>query len=252
VTTAQTAGNRQLVTVVLLLAATAILLALPGNAPVKGSAGIRMVLPERVGRYEARDILFCQNEQCLKSFVSTELENQAACPSCGGKLDDLSLGEKLVLPSDTIVLKKQYVHPSGRKMHVSVVLSGEEQKSIHRPQQCLPGQGHAIARNQVLDIPIPNREPLKVMLLDLTTSVATLQGDSYRGTSSFAYWFVGQDRETPYHLERLFWMAADRIFRNVAHRWAYIAIATDRREGSEEHIKQLTTFIATLHPLIQP
>ena len=66
----------------------------------------------------------------------------------------------------------------------------------------------------------------------------------------YAYWFVGKDRETPFHLERMFWMAWDRIIHNVAHRWAYIAVAGDRSLSNDDHVEQVRGFIHDIYPYL--
>lgn len=234
-----------------LMVLTGLALIMQADVPATSRTGIKLKLPERVGSYEGQELLFCQSELCMKNFLASQIQgSNATCPACGGELDMVSLGEKRVLPPDTEILKKQYVNAEGRTISVSIVLSGKEQKSIHRPQQCLPAQGHLIERSETILIPINGHGPLKVMLLDLRKTGRTLENKQYRHLSSYAYWFVGTDKETPYHLQRLLWMSVDRIFHNIAHRWAYIAIATDRREGSDEHIKRISDFIAELYPLI--
>jgi hypothetical protein len=46
------------------------------------------------------------------------------------------------------------------------------------------------------------------------------------------------------------WMATDRIFRNVAHRWAYIAISGGREAGTDRHLEELEAFVAGLYPAV--
>jgi hypothetical protein len=75
-------------------------------------------------------------------------------------------------------------------------------------------------------------------------------GDNGADYSFYAYWFVGKDRETASHVQRMIWMAADRIFRGVSHRWAYIAIYGHRVPGSNAHIQLLADFIALFRPAI--
>jgi hypothetical protein len=70
-----------------------------------------------------------------------------------GGAADLTLGERQALPPDTVILRKEYVGPGGDSTTVSVVLSGKEQKSIHRPQQCLPGQGYVIESSRTVSVP---------------------------------------------------------------------------------------------------
>ena len=231
-----------------LIILAALLLAVFDDIAVMDEDEVGFALPDEVGGFAGIDIVFCRNEPCQASFELEQLEDRNACPTCGGEVSDSSLAESRILPADTRVLRKRYRNVSRREMDVSIVLSGTEQKSIHRPQQCLPAQGHVIEESRAVTVPIDGRAPLKIMLLDLRRSGKTLTGRQYTHTSAYAYWFVGGERETPYHSRRLLWMSADRILHGRNHRWACIAVATDRKENSGEHIKRLKSFIARLYP----
>lgn len=241
--------RKQAVIAIVLMVAAAAILALTGNTPLRTIDDLHLSLPAQVEAFRGLDVLFCQNEQCMRSFLADDLEDTNACPECESALGDVSLAEGRILPADTVLLKKHYVRPTGQAMSVSVVLSGQEQKSIHRPQQCLPAQGHVIEADRVLEIPVPGREhPLPVRVLSLRRTARALDGREVRQLSAYAYWFVSSNRETPNHLERLFWMSIDRVFRRTAHRWAYVAVSTDRLGETDDPSARLSEFIAALYP----
>ncbi|MEX2605715.1 MAG: exosortase-associated EpsI family protein, partial [Kiritimatiellia bacterium] len=162
----------------------------------------------------------------------------------------MSRGEYLVLPKDTVMFKKQYFHnrDPDKTVFTSVVLSGRNRDSIHRPEVCMVGQGNVIEKSEVIEVPLPGREPLKVMVLHLSRKFT----ESYTRHSYYAYWFVGKDRETPHHLERLMWMSIDRLLRNVTHRWAYIAVSGDRAADLEDkgHYDEIREVVGKLYPEI--
>jgi hypothetical protein len=232
--------------VVLLLSAAVCVLTFSKDVLLVEKTGIRLNLPDTTADYKGMRRLFCQNLRCSGNSVSIEDKGDKTCALCGSPLDEISLGEKGGLPADTIILKRQYVNPAGVCMSVWAVIGGRDQKSIHRPQQCLPAQGLVIERRRILEVPIAGRAPLKVMLLDVRSSGAS----AFARPAAFAYWFVGSDRETPYHLQRLFWMASDRVLHGVNHRWAYIAVSTDLRGDSNADVEELRSFIAALYPLV--
>jgi hypothetical protein len=234
-----------------MMALASLCLFLTDDIPASGESGVEQVLPDSFGDYEGENIWFCQGEQCLRSFLASQLKDSNVCLACSNALDTVSLGEKRLLPDDTIISKKQYIGPSGRPIFAAIVISGKEQKSIHRPQQCLPAQGSLIEDSRVIRVPIEERDPLKVMLLNARRSGTTLEGKHFDQMSAYAYWFVGTGRETPYHLQRLFWMTTDRIFSGINHRWAYVSVSTSRDNESENHVERISNFIAQLYPYVK-
>ncbi|MBU1908990.1 MAG: EpsI family protein, partial [Verrucomicrobia bacterium] len=142
---------------------TSLALALTVNVNISDEAGIVVALPDQVGEWRGEEIRFCQGPTCGKEFVRSALKNLDVCPLCGSPLGSMTLGEKTLLPDDTIILKKKYADPLGQVVFVSIVMSGKERASIHRPQVCLVGQGNEIVRSSVLEVPLEHREPLDIM-----------------------------------------------------------------------------------------
>jgi hypothetical protein len=255
------AGIRQYLTLIGLFAFTALLLGFTVDIRITDEAGVRTSLPERLGQeWIGYDVLFCHNKRCDRSWLVKDLTpnetGEYTCPrdyagnACGGKLHPMAYGEWDNLPKDTTIFKKQYFNlaVSNLTAFCAVVLSGEDRSSIHRPQVCLIGQGNEIVRQTVIAIPIEGREPLEVMVLDLIRDHP--RGGKY--FSYYAYWFVGKDRETAHHTERMVWMGVDRILRNVAHRWAYISVSGERSsaDGDESHHATILEVIGKLYPQI--
>jgi hypothetical protein len=232
------------------MALTSLALARTVDVRVTDEAGLRLELPAQVGLWTGQEIRFCQNPQCQREVHAPPDRVPTACPHCNAPLHAMSLAESQLLPADTVVLKRIYRHPSGRAVHVSLVLSGRERASIHRPEVCLIGQGRTILDRYRLDVPIEGQPPLRVMVLDLRQEAGRTGADPEGLESYYAYWFVGKDRQTPYHWQRMWWMGQDRIFRNVAHRWAYIAIGGSRDRHSEAHREEIKAFLRDFYPQI--
>jgi hypothetical protein len=231
------------------MALTSLALAITVDVKVTDEAGVRVALPDTVGPWTGAQLLYCQNSECRKEWQLDELDDPEVCPECGGELASMTISEKKLLPGDTVILKKRYMRPGDpRPLFVSIVLSGKERASIHRPQVCLVGQGREITDSEVLEVPLEERKPLDVMMLNLLTTVSGRKEQSTRMGQFYAYWFVGKGRETPYHVERMIWMAYDRIFRNVAHRWAYISVSGVRDLDSREHYEIVQEFVHDLYP----
>jgi len=239
---------RPYVVVICLMAVTSLALAFTVDTNITQEAGIRMELPDTVGDWEGTELRFCQSSDHQATFLVSSLEDANTCPDCGESLKSMSKMEADILPGDTRMLKKQYFHPSGRTINASIVLSGKERGSIHRPEVCQTGQGQNLVGKSVFEVPIAGRDPLKVMVLELERKQRTQDGNSAIVGLYYAYWFVGKDRETPHHHLRMFWMAADRVLRNVSHRWAYVSISGARILESEEYRKEIKRVVGELYP----
>ena len=221
-------------------------LAITFERPVKLDArpGIHTELPQHIGAYRGERILFCQNEGCLRSFHESELTDLKICPNCGGMLNTTSLAEKQILPHDTTLDKMLHSKPGSPELFVSIVVTGVEQRSIHRPQQCLPAQGSTIQKSEIITVDgLDDRSALRVAVLETSTRTRNGMQQGF-----YAYWFVGGGHETPHHIARLFLNAYARVVQKRAPRWAYVAISGNRTPGSDKHLTQLIDFTRILIP----
>lgn len=108
---------------------------------------------------------------------------------------------------------------------LSVVLSGYDiNNSIHRPERCMPAQGHTILSGSDLDIPLSNDRHLTVRRL-LSTRKVTIGDQSKDFHCITYYFFVGHDRLAHSHLERTFLDMKDRLIRGMDQRWAYASFS---------------------------
>jgi len=237
------------IVVLILMVGTSLALAYSVDVSLTNEAGIQLKLPPKLGEWQGAQVRFCHEKGHGDVLIDIEdIENFNACPECEGDLNDMSKSEYDLLPKDTGMLKMRYTHATGRNVHASIVMSGKERGSIHRPEQCLTGQGSNLVGSHVIEVPIEGRKPLQVMVLELEFQGRNKQGQPVKGGSYYAYWFVGKDRETPYHHMRMFWMAADRVMRNVSHRWAYISVNGQRDLKTNDHEDEIRQIVAELYP----
>jgi hypothetical protein len=236
------------IVIVLMLSAGIIMLIQKDTDPTLLQSMVKLDIPDKFDIYSGYDILFCQSQECGRSYKSSELRLKGTnlCLKCGAELDTISIGEKLSLPEDTKMAKKSFLSGDGREIRVSIVLSGYEQKSIHRPQQCLPAQGFSIDKTEFENVKISDDKNLKVSMLELRLPDGLGSYSKYY----YAYWFVGPESETASHLERLLLMSKDRVFKNAASQWAYIAISIESFEGDIDGKQELKQFIKELYPYV--
>jgi hypothetical protein len=238
-----------LVTIVL-MGLTSLALAFTVDVDGTDEAGVSMMIPEHVGDWTGHDLLYCVDASCREAVLVDAGFHSDHCPVCAAELDVMSPAERKLLPTDTGMARKQFIDPRGRTVTASIVLAGKERVSIHRPQICLTGSGHDIERTKDIQVPIAGRRPLRVRVLDLDRRAQTPDGRTMVAPSYYAYWFAGKDRETPLHMERMFYMAADRVLRNVSHQWAYISVAGLREPGSDAHLDEIRRFVHDFYPQI--
>lgn len=218
-------------------------------------AGIVLELPAQVDDWAGIGLLFCPNRNCGAQFAENQLADPTTCPKCGATLGNMNWAERSLLPADTGLVRKFYQRPGGRDgLHATIVLSGDDRSSIHRPQVCMTAAGHEIDRERIIRIPLEGRtEPLEVMVMDMSMTGAGAGGAPIQHLSYYAYWFVGKGRETASHFQRMAWMGYDRVFRGVSHRWAYIALSGPRAPAGDAHLQTIADFASQLHPaLLKP
>jgi hypothetical protein len=185
-----------------------------------------------------------------------------------GETEAPSDKERELLPADTIIVKREYRTP-GRSMtnrdlaHVSLVIAGNDSRSIHRPEVCLDGQGWTITDSRVREVKLLSGELLRVRDLAIEREVLLGDGTKLPLRAHYVYWFVGADVTTPSNLERQLISLRDSVLRNVNHRWAYpsvMARVTDnltpqqsgeRRRNDEETVQMILSLIRSLAPHLQ-
>jgi hypothetical protein len=221
------AGLKQLAIVAALIVGGVAVTAVTSNVRTVSEAGIELKLPEQVGAWRGPEI------------EPSELE--------------ISL-----LPKGTEFAKRAYTNDAGESVYCSIVLSSPDPRSIHRPELCLPTQGVKITGSTHMRLPIEGLEkPLPVTRLTTLTKVPQNPEVGIRGY--FCYWFVGKDRITASHYQRILWNMLDRTIFNTNHRWAYIIVqgsvpesylGPGRGKNDEQTVAMLTGFIQEVFPRI--
>lgn len=238
-----------------LMAVSIVALAYTVDVRLNFLPGVRMALPEKLPGWTGNELRFCHNpERCARdyrdiSFYVSDLQLPDICPECGEKLHNMSRAEYEVLPKDTEFVKSAYTNDAGNRIFTSIVLSGTARDSIHRPQRCLKGQGNDLAGEYDLEVPLEGRDPMTVRVIKVERAFRDAEKPIFY-YSYYAYWFVGQDRETPSHYERMFWLGWDRVVRSTAHRWAYIAVSGQREPEGTAYEDDIIDFVQKMYPYI--
>ena len=112
------------------------------------------------------------------------------------------------------------------RVDLSIVLSGHDlNNSIHRPERCMPSQGHVISNSSDVDFELSNGRKLKVRRLLSVQSIPTNEEKTEyaRFDCVTYYFFVGHNRITQDHLKRTLLDMKDRLLLGMDQHWAYVS-----------------------------
>jgi len=118
-------------------------------------------------------------------------------------------------------------HAIPDRIDLSIVLSGHNlNDSIHRPERCMPAQGHAITGSSPVSLELTGNRTLPLHRLLSVQSIAMDQKHlEYRDFQSLTYYFfVGHSSITSGHYERTFIDMKDRLVKGMDQRWAYVSV----------------------------
>ncbi|MFD2255847.1 EpsI family protein [Luteolibacter algae] len=148
-------------------------------------------------------------------------------------------------------------NPIPDRIDLSVVLSGADiNNSIHRPERCMPAQGHQILSSSNKVLPLENSHSLEVKRLKSLQRIPTnAEGTEFLELQCVTYYFfVGHDSVTNDHLDRTLTDMKDRLIRGMDQRWAYVSVSMwygempwikDSILTEEEVDRKLSDFVET-------
>lgn len=194
------------------------------QAPPRGKAGVVLAADGA-------------NPAELPAFLGTEWIGRRA---------EISAVERELLPPDTGFSRKTYVAVADGRQQVflSLVLSGRDRTSIHRPELCLVGQGWTVRDTATVALRRPGAAggEMPATRLRVDREIATPQGRT-RVPQLVVYWFVGGDRMVASHGGRMAVDAWQRVTQARADRWAYVLMQTDAADGEAAAMARLQTVI---------
>jgi EpsI family protein len=151
-----------------------------------------------------------------------------------GRREEVTAVEREILPPDTGFSRRSYtaLGDPRQQVYVSIVLSGRDRTSIHRPELCLVGQGWTIVDATPRQFRFPGHPDadFPATLLEVRRDLRTPRGP-LAVRHYVAYWFVGADAVVATHWQRLARDAWNRVTKARADRWAYVLLQTDATDG---------------------
>jgi len=207
-------------------------------------------LPKQIGNFIGDQPWFCHNEQCNESAEEQTLLSKNCqqpdgykCPTCGGKMQKVAMGEKQDLPPDTEILKRIYRSSDGLTYSVSVVIGGRSRGSIHRAELCLPAQGFVMLSAKKEKLNIKSGRPKEARIIQAQRS-----SSDYR--FALVYWFVSREHECASHTERILLDIWDRSIHNRINRWVMVAVNVSTPLDEVDSRRQFENFVDEFYPKI--
>ena len=185
----------------------------------------KVELPAELKGYTVDEVAYCQNEQCSAMFPCSVLDGAAGevkCPKCGGETAGCSLGERTILPADTVLIKRIYRSPHGHQFLVSAVIGGQSKSSIHRPELCMPAQGFLMRSPRNITAGEAKR-PFRAIRLERPGMRPV----------TLSYTFFNQNGlRTSSHARRIISDTWDRSVLNRIDRWVMVTVLASNPQSS--------------------
>lgn len=202
--------------------------------------------------------LLPKHDELVESSISPDMPLAYDLPGwLGTKLQESEL-ERNSLAADTRFSKASYTklrttlaEPRGPEIVASIVYSGSDMNaSIHRPERCLPSQGHVDLQGRQEELVLSDGRRLTFTRLASRTPG---QGPSRPALQHINYYvFVGHNSILSTHLGRTLRDMSDRVLHGYVQRWAYYQIGTywGGETGISEEVAdaQLRGLISQLTP----
>lgn len=200
-----------------------------------------------------------REEQLLESSISPDLPVDYDLTGWHGTKIQESEVERTSLAADTRFSKAQYTQPrrvfwekEKPPVEVSIVYSGSDMNSsIHRPERCLPSQGHVNLQTSSSELSLADGRTLT--LTRLTSRVPLPNRDDGLVLNFVSYYvFIGHGTLHHTHIGRTLQDMYDRVTRGYVQRWAYFQAnsywAPELNITEEEADKRVRTLISELLP----
>ncbi len=200
------------------------------SLPPRGQVGVRLAADG-------------QNPVELPVFLGTEWI---------GRRTEVTAAEHAVLPPDTGFSRRDYVNLANAQQRVflSIVLSGRDRSSIHRPELCVVAQGWTIRAVTEHRFSAAGRSPASfpATVLHVQRAVQTPRG-AVLVPQLIVYWFVGGDTVEPTYWKRLACDAWNRVVHARADRWAYVLMQSDARDGDAAALNRMQVVLDQTLPV---
>lgn len=179
----------------------------------------------------------------LPRFIGTEWIGRPA---------EVTAVERAILPPDTGYSRRTYVALQNARVQVflSIVLSGRDRSSIHRPELCVEGQGWTITGQTEHRFVYPGVVGGTVPATVLRIERVAADGKT-KIPGLLVYWFASSEAVVATHSQRMLRGAWDRLRHGRADRWAYVLAQTDVLQGEAAALARIQEVLDGTLPAFQ-
>ena len=184
----------------------------------------------------------------VESAIRPDLPLGITAGTWRGEREQESEVERVTLAADTKFSKAVYQPVSLNPLpplFASIVYSGSDMNtSIHRPERCLPAQGHYDLVTEPVKLKLKDGRELTFTRILSKTSQKLANGREITLEHVNYYIFIGHNTITHDHLTRTLLDMYDRTVHGYVERWAYYQVGTYHgeairvsREASENNLR---------------
>ena len=114
--------------------------------------------------------------------------------------------------------------PAGGNVACSVVLSGAERRSLHRPEVCLPAQGWNVTGKNIITLTLEDGRRVDAVLVQMLRDYAAPDGKARRIKALNLFFYAGSEGVTTAdYYDHVFLSYLHSLTRNLNHRWALVS-----------------------------
>ena len=163
------------------------------------------------------------------------------------------------LPEDTRFITRMYINREGnQKVDMTIVTSGKDKRSIHRPERCLQNQGYFLDDRRAITIRAPDSRLKDIGVMKLRMKRSSVDPDTNEKIVDkliVFYWYASVEHVTESNLRRLMYTAWDRMVLGKNYHWSYILIYSPLRgddpKDEERVTKGLYNFMQEFFPKVE-
>ena len=196
----------------------------------KSAALTHQAPPSKVGLtiIAAFVVVACAIAACYATPSQPHLRNAQFAPELPewvggyhGQLQEMSYLERVNFDPTVTLVRRRYTAAGARPVTATIVISGEQKRTLHTPEVCMPNQGWAVSAIQPVKLKLKDGRHVSAGVMRMFRDVEVAPGQKVRITAMNLNWYQGSNGfSTPGYNLSHFMNYSDAILFNYNHRWS--------------------------------